>query len=776
LLKVIKISVKYFLLVLILITGNFFAQGKNNIFPIPQYAKNINGNLVLGSKVSILLPVKKSENDDFIGSLIQTEIVNNYRIVANFIKTNELPVNKKYILIGTLNNPLIHQYCEQNSLTEKVKELGSEGYILTSTDNEVVIASTDIKGAIYGFQSLRQLFSKKENKIVVPKIIIKDKPILPLRGIKLYLPGRNNIPFFKRFIKNFVSKYKFNTIILELNANMHLESHPELNVGTLKFGEELYVSRRGRPAGPHKEYQNSSHQDVADGEILEKREVGELVNYIRKYNIQIIPEIPSLTHSYYLLFGHKELAEITNSEYPDTYCPLKPEIYKIYFDVLEEYIDVIHPSIIHVGHDEWRMEKDVCNLCKGKNYGELFARDLIKIHDFLASKGIRTAIWGDHLLESVRGVEHRVWKTSAGYKYKIPGALTLKQVKELIPKDILIFNWFWGKTKDKGPGNDLQLADLGFEQVYGNFRPDIIGWKERLNIKGLLGGAPSSWAATTEINFGKDLIYDFLGCSNLLWSKHYQTPEQMVFITQNLIPTIRAELSGKILPSKTAMHVSHIDLDDFYNSKLNKEIDSINISREFWKQTIKNNQNFRFSKNGVSGVVAYSVENKSLPQKVEKIKINKDVLSLIFLHAAAKEGVNKKAYGIIYNPIETAELLGWYEIVYEDGFVATIPLRYGINILDWNVKNRIGKKGKSKYSQNKYAYETKVIDLPTPDKYKKVSFFAYEWINKRPGKKISYINLKTVNYKKGHSNAIILLAINEVNIKKRKEIKGKESE
>ncbi len=89
---------------------------------------------------------------------------------------------------------------------------------------------------------------------------------------------------------------------------------------------------------------------------LEKEEVRELLQYIDQFNIEVISEIPSLTHAYYLLFGHKNNAEIVNAEYPDIYCPLKPENYKIYFDVLDEYIDVFHPKIIHVGHDEWRME------------------------------------------------------------------------------------------------------------------------------------------------------------------------------------------------------------------------------------------------------------------------------------------------------------------------------------------------------------------------------------------------------------------------------------
>ena len=91
--------------------------------------------------------------------------------------------------------------------------------------------------------------------------------------------------------------------------------------------------------------------------------------------------------------------------------------------------------------------------------------------------------------------------------------------------------------------------------------------------------------------------------------------------------------------------------------------------------------------------------------------MNKDVNSIIFLHACAAEGSNKKAYDMIYNFEETAELLGWYEVVYEDGFIETIPIRYGLNILDWNWQQRISANSspKVKYSQSQYAYNAGAV-------------------------------------------------------------------
>lgn len=218
--------------------------------------------------------------------------------------------------------------------------------------------------------------------------------------------------------------YKFNRIILEMNGVMRLDRHPDINVGAIEFANEMNYSRRDRPDGPGNQYQDSAHHDAGDGKILEKEEVADLVNYIRSFHIEVIPEFPSLTHVYYLLNRHRELAEIKVAEWPDTYCPSNPGSYKLLFDVYDEYIEVIQPSKIHMGKDEWRMPVQICPLCKDKDYTELYVGDVNKIYNYLTSRGVRVAMWGDHLFESVRQKGFRGRETKSGYKYQIPGAIT----------------------------------------------------------------------------------------------------------------------------------------------------------------------------------------------------------------------------------------------------------------------------------------------------------------------------------------------------------------
>jgi len=736
---------------LLWLTGYSQQNERPLIFPIPLEVQIGKGEFVIDESTVILLPEKVNNSDAFLEKLFLNEIADKYGQVVKTSMRRGFTNKDKFILVGDLSNPLIKSYCEQNGLVATLKNLGDEGYILSVSGNNVVVAANSRNGSLWGLSSLRQIVQKEQGKLILPQLLVKDKPQFPFRGIKLYLPGRENIPFFKRFIKDFAALYKFNKIILELNANMRLDRHPELNIGAVEFANHLKYSRLGRPPGPHQEFQNSSHQDNGDGEILEKDEVSDLVNYMRRFNIEVIPELPSLTHAYYLLAGHKELAENLNQEYPDTYCPLKPEIYKIYFDVLDEYIDVIHPSMIHVGHDEWRVEKDICLLCKGKDYGELYANDLNKIHNYLAKKGIKIAIWGDHLLESVTGKNHQVWKTSTGYEYKKPGALRPDQVSKLIPKDILIFNWFFDDIN-----NSKKISDFGFRQVYGNLHPATYNWSDMAKLRGVLGGAPSSWAGSTEWIMGKDMLAEILGSANLLWSRQYLSVDKIGVLTQALAGEIQQNLSGKKLPGDDGGQVSPLDISSHFNSSLSEGIDSLNSSDILTGEIKKGNRIFTLNSptnKGEKAIVATAVKEKT--KTLDGIKINKDVSSILFLHASAKSASNQKAYNRIYGVDDSAELLGWYEVVYEDGFVITIPIRYGVNILDWKWKQRIMNR---KDQNSNYVYGANEFEC-SKDHSNSITFFSFEWQNTRFGKKIMEVRLKPVNYKKGKENAIILLAV-----------------
>jgi hypothetical protein len=758
------------------------------IFPIPQEMQITKDAFILDKDVSIIIPENATPKDLSLARSLVGELSARYAVTLKIEKSPVIPKDRKVIVMGAVSNPLIRKFCADNKIVIDAKNPGSEGYMLQVNNRMIVIGGWDDPGAFFGLQSLRQLVQKGNGKSI-QGLKVRDWPNMPFRGVRLYVPGPENIAFFKRFLKDFMALYKYNKVIIEVNC-MRLDKHPEVNAGWIEFSKYMQYSRSNSTLGLHGEEKNSSHFDAGDGYIIEKSEVRDIVKYANDNYIEVIPEIPSLTHGYYLLTRHPELAEYPGDHWPDTYCPSNPASYALMFDVYDEYMEVIKPKMVHIGHDEWwGAPLNVCPLCKGKDHSGLFAGDIKKIHKYFADKGIKIAMWGDYLLESVRDTTVQDRVSSTGMNYQTPGAVKPEVVRESIPKDILIFNWFWD-SEDK----EMELQKFGFKQIYGNFTPTISNWDNRIKKVDVIGGAPSSWTSTNEFNIGKDCVLDFLGCANLLWSKHTILSLDLGEIVRDMMHTVRADLSGKRIPSEDGDPVIPVDISSHFNiSKetrvFGQDLSSIH-SGEIRKQSMLFNLAGQAGNTGkyLVGVGTAGKEGNSLPIKAEGIAIHEDVSSLIFLHACAIPAANQKAYFNIPDFFDSADLLGWYEIVYEDGFTEIVPVQYGVNILEWNPggeKSLDTREGDTGSPQSAYCYEADAIKCSTGVVQNPVTFFAFEWVNKRFGKVIKEVNLHgSMNYQALQqdygkvvtapmaSNALFLAAISKV--KKREPFTPKE--
>lgn len=704
------------------------------IFPAPREVTAAGSRFVLDDQVTISIPSAGSKEDLLLASFLANELGDRFALHLKTERLTHLEAGRRVILMGSVSNPLIKAYCAQNHIQVSAQSPGAEGYVLQVSPDLVLIAGSDDQGAFYGLQSLRQLATTENGQLGFPGVRIRDWPDKPFRGVKLYLPGRNNIPFFKRFIRDFMALYKFNTLIMEMNASMRLDSHPELNSGWLEFARDTNYSRRNYPPGPlHDREQNSSHQDTADGGFLEKDEVADLAHWVRLNHIELVPELPSFTHSYYLLSMHKDLAEVPGEKWPDTYCPSNPKSYELLFAVYDEYIELLKPRMIHAGHDELFAPVGLCPRCGDKDIGERYGEDVRRIHDHLAAKGVQLAIWGDMLLQEVRGVGLHEEHSPDGWKYNAPGGMTREQVERLIPKDTLLFNWFWDE-KNANQDED-QLDQMGFKQIYGNFTPSIENYESRSKRSTILGGAPSAWFATNEVGFGKDLMAELLGSSTILWNGKVIDGKELSGVIQSLLPEIRVRFRGQPPPSRTETSFASVNLQPAFNMGATEPKLGVDLSGMKTGAVSLGRVSFDLSESGGRKAILVGGDgNKSsgLAQEAD-IPVGVEATSLIFLHAAARPATNKASYRLIWDPEDTADMLGWYEVVYEDGFVTTIPLRYGVNIQEWNWEKRD--------SSRDYVYGADAVPAGGSETYP-ITFFAFEWVNPRLGKVIKEIRLK----------------------------------
>jgi len=742
------------------------------VFPQPQEMNLSEGYFTLDAQTAILLPANPTAADQHLARFLTEELSDRYDLQLKNRPTGVFPENERSIVAGSIQNPLVKELCARRNLDVSAKSPGPEGYVLVADERSVLIAGSDERGAFYGLQSFRQMVEQGDQGLRVRACRIRDWPDKPFRGMKLYLPGRSNIPFFRRFVRDFMAQYKLNTLMMEMNACMRLDRHPELNAGWVEFARDTNWSRRNYPPGvPHEWEVNSSHQDTCDGGFLEKDEVAGLVHWARLHHIEVVPEIPSFTHAFYLLTRHKELGQAPGEKWPGTYCACNLKSYELLFDVMDEYMDVMKPKLVHAGHDEWFAPYGLGECCKDKDPGEVYGRDLAKIHDYLAKKGSKMAIWGDYLLEGVRGKGLRKRKAPDGFTYYAPGAMTPEQVKRLVPKDILIFNWFWSE-EDKGEVQEALLDSFGFRQVYGNMEPDIHNYGERSKRATILGGAPSSWAATTEFNMGKDLLYSVLGCSGMLWSKQVMAQAELSALTQALMPETRRRLSGVTPPSETGDAVVPLDISAYFNMPQREPRFEIDLSGMQRGRVASGARVFELDgadsseEKAAATVGTEGRDPNPFPPGLTGIKVGVDATSLVFLHACANAATNKEAFRLIWDFDDSADLLGWYEVVYEDGFLEIIPIRYGVNILEWNW-------GKQP-AAGRYCYGADLVPCgptgPGP-----ITFLAFEWTNPRLGKVIQEIRMKGTTRFQGAvagfenlfgevipSNAVILKALSYV--------------
>lgn len=749
------------------------------IFPEPQDIASSGSDFILDDQVCVAVPSKASEQDLLLARMLVNELGDRFGLHLKIERVTALTSNRRMIVMGSLENPLIRRYCAEMGLTETVQGHGEESYILRSDKNMVLVAANGDRGAFYGFQSLRQLLVGREGDLRFIGVRIHDWPDKPFRGIYLFMPGRENILYFKRFVRDFMALYKYNTLIMEMNSCMRLDSHPELNSGWVKFARDVNYSCRNYPLRPyHDMEQNSSHQDVGDGGFLEKEEVADLASWVRKHHIELIPELASFTHSYYLLTEHRDLAAVPQNKWPDIYCPANEKSYSLVYEVYDEFIEVLRPKSVHIGHDELFLPVDVSPQCSDKDIGELYGQDVNKIHHYLASKGIKTQLWGDMLLQSVRGVGLEKKKTPDGWTYNSPGALTPEQVEKWIPKDCLIYNWFWadepGSKRGPAEQNEAMLEKMGFQQIFGNFEPTIENYETRKKRSTLLGGAPSAWSATNEVAFGKDKMANFLGCSNILWNGSVMPAKALSARVQSLLPTLRVRLSGITPPSQTETESLIVPVDISRNFNVGDTVPIFGTNLDGMVEQVVRCKKVPFDlerSNQLRGILASSEgkEKTGLPREVTGIAVGEAPTSLIFLQAAARRAKNRLCERLIWDQQDTADLLGFYEVVYEDNFVITIPIRYGVNISEWNWEQR-----DAANDYYDYCYGADAVDVGGQGE-NRITFFAYEWINPRLGKVVREIRLKgTSNFQGGSddydndpgpvmaSNAVILAALSLV--------------
>lgn len=414
-----------------------------------------------------------------------------------------------------------------NSMGEKYT-YNDEAYYI-ETGKETRIYGETERAVIYALATVKRFILDD----VLSPMILFDYPSIAKRGFHSFIPGRNQLKEYKEMIDNLLVYYKFNFIMFEVGGAMEYKRHPKINEEWSKFSQAMLADSGIADKLQHYTYpwsKNAIHPENGKGSFLTQEEMKDLIMYCRERGIDVIPEVPSLSHADYIVRAYPEINERVEDHDPDTYCPSNPKSYEIMYDILDEVAEVFEGTeYIAIGHDEV-VTIGVCDKCKGKDPATLFASDVIKLYDYITKKGMKMMMYGDKFTKLYKDGKTFEEVNGAPYideKGKLCGGLAgypegdsrhvpaLYHSLELMPKDIIILDWYWSFNFDETFKNRTV--------IYANFKAGSLkNWKARMHRDNLIGASESNWGPNDYNNMQRNNIFNsMMFNAYTCWSKDY---------------------------------------------------------------------------------------------------------------------------------------------------------------------------------------------------------------------------------------------------------------
>ncbi len=369
-----------------------------SIIPKPAKLVAVSGSFNITNKTVIYV-----ENEDarlvakFLNDKLKIGGIN-----PNIIGLNEAKTNDNVIFI----------------LKSDDKALGTEGYRLSVSSNQINIRANTGAGMFYAIQSLLQIFPadiysptplKKKDAWVVPCIDVEDKPRYSYRGLHLDA-GRHFQPisFVKKYI-DLMAMHKMNKFHWHLTEDqgwrIEIKKYPKLTEIGSKRKETIIGHNNDSP---------QKFDGTPYGGFYTQEQIKEVVAYAQERFVTIIPEIEMPGHALAALAAYPELSCDPSKKYEvgtkwgvydDVFCPTE-KTFGFLEDVLTEVIALFPSKYIHIGGDEcpkdaWKKSAFCQDLIKKeglKDEHELQSYFIRRIEKFLNSKG-RSIIGWDEILE-----------------------------------------------------------------------------------------------------------------------------------------------------------------------------------------------------------------------------------------------------------------------------------------------------------------------------------------------------------------------------------------
>lgn len=240
----------------------------------------------------------------------------------------------------------------------------AEGYVLVTGTNQAVVVAATSAGIFYGAQTLKQLVRSDSGTPRMFVTTIRDWPAMRWRGMQDDL-SRGPLPtldFQKKQIRTFAA-YKLNVYSPYYEHTFEYASNPLM---------------------------------TAPGGAMTREDAAELVEYARRYHIEVVPEQEAFGHLHHML-KYDIYGQIAETPHGHVLAPGQPASLATIKQWFDEIYEVFPSQFVHIGADETfelglgqtrdRVQRD--------SLGPVYMQFLRDIEATIRRPGKRYLFWGD---------------------------------------------------------------------------------------------------------------------------------------------------------------------------------------------------------------------------------------------------------------------------------------------------------------------------------------------------------------------------------------------
>jgi len=285
--------------------------------------------------------------------ILRNTIRDNLGFTPQIGPASQFSGDSNFIAIGEpTKNGLVASVAEKRKFSVRPGNPGPGAYFLEVYPEGIVAAGSDYAGTVHGLMTLIQLM-RQHDAGYIPAITLVDAPDFEIRAAEWPADQLTLNEEAKRRIRYFAS--------LKLT---HL---------LLRTTDYLYLG---------------------DTDVRER--VVEFFDFVRRYGLTPVPAVDLLSNSAYINEACDEQGvDCRAAGREDTYCPCEPFVYEgVVEPMLAQIIYRLHPSVIHIGHDDVvSLTDDARCVATQLSPAEVFAYDVNQIVDAIHGMDSTVQIW-----------------------------------------------------------------------------------------------------------------------------------------------------------------------------------------------------------------------------------------------------------------------------------------------------------------------------------------------------------------------------------------------